>query len=267
MKTKTILKVIGLIIAFIAIPLGLFQKEIKEILGFSDPEPTIIDNSKTYYYNNEKSTGSPNSKKDTVKLNNYTHNVSSSPTATNKSESNSQVTSGQSITSHSASDETTQRINLNDYINSNEEQYDIVIAILNDQELIDNNLNSKIAHIYSAKGHKSSNSLFKKSFYNSHEYDNLCNGDMDVISNLNLQNHTRYIAFGKLKGNSKEGKLVNGTVVYSGTLSMTIISTLHKSSDSFEINNINGNGSTIEQAKDHSLNKILSIYSENHLNL
>ena len=120
-----------------------------------------------------------------------------------------------------------------------------------------NNSTSEIANIWSRKGNSVTQSLFKNNFYLSPDYSELKSGNSDLISRLDLIKYADYVAMGEIKYRQSNGTFVEGTIISSASLKISIISSIN--GQIIRVVNIskNGNGVTEDQAKEDAIQKIL----------
>lgn len=155
------------------------------------------------------------------------------------------------------------------YINSSftntPENVEVSVVIVNDTSFeIEYPLSYNIANIYSRAGKKGNIGLLKSSFIKKPEFQDLFNGNSDIIEKLKLDTHTDYLVLGKLHYNIYPSKLEKGNIVCNTKLTMSIISASDKSIiKSFTIPDGNGSGVTKSQAIEYSL-KYLSLYYEKY---
>ena len=144
-----------------------------------------------------------------------------------------------------------------DYLNKNNSKYNISLSIVDINQLLDRNLTSEIANIWSRKGNSVTQSLFKNNFYLSPDYSELKSGNSDLISRLDLIKYADYVAMGEIKYRQSNGTFVEGTIISSASLKISIISSIN--GQIIRVVNIskNGNGVTEDQAKEDAIQKIL----------
>lgn len=151
------------------------------------------------------------------------------------------------------------------YINSNS-QTEVAVVIFDNDKNILAPFSSSIAKLYTNMGKKGIIGLFHSDFLLSALFKQLNEGNSKVIEQLKLNLYTDYLALGKIEFTDRTGSLVNGTTVCNSTLSVNIINTSTGSIiDSFIIDGI-GNGVNESQAKDNSMQKLVSKYSD-HLTI
>lgn len=127
---------------------------------------------------------------------------------------------------------------------------------------------SAIAEVYRQSGKSGKTGLFRSTFLKSAEFQELREGNSEVMEKLNLLAYTDFVAIGAITYSYREGKLVDETIVCSITLSMDIISASTQSIEkSFTLTNINGNGATEDQAREKAFQKLLDNYYTNYSTL
>jgi hypothetical protein len=156
--------------------------------------------------------------------------------------------------------------NYSAYINSSAmNKGGITVVILDKDGNISSAMSSTIASIYSKNGTTGNTGLIRSSFLRKHEFQELSEGNSEIIAKLDLSRYTDYIALGKINYTIRNGTLVEGTVICNASLSVSIISTKSKSIvQSFTINNEAGNGVTDSQAREEAFQKLISRYNEDH---
>ncbi|MCB9284735.1 MAG: hypothetical protein H6563_11720 [Lewinellaceae bacterium] len=134
-----------------------------------------------------------------------------------------------------------------------------------------NVLNSEanaIAGIYTQTGNKGFIGLFRSSFIKKSGFQELREGNSDILEKLGLESYTDYVALGTIDYSFRDGTLVDGTIVCTITLKMDILSTSSQSIfKSFSISSINGNGATEDQAKENAFQKVLNTYYSQYSSL
>ncbi len=161
------------------------------------------------------------------------------------------------------------RDNLSAYINVPASgKMAISVVIVDDGGAITNPVSSAIANVYTQSHQTAGIGLIKNSFVKTPEFKQLFDGDSNVIEKLNLAQFTNYLGIGKIVYSYRKGTLASGTTVCNAALNMNIISAKDKTiTQSFTITNANGNGVTESQAKDDAFQKLLNIYSTDHVSL
>jgi len=119
-------------------------------------------------------------------------------------------------------------------------------------------ISNAIVNIYIQKGGKSNPGLLKSSFVHKKEFQELFEGDSDIITKLNLSHYTDYLAIGKISFSMRRGTLVEGTIICTASITMNIISTNAKTIVKSFSFSVNGNGVTESQAKEEALQKLIS---------
>ncbi len=156
---------------------------------------------------------------------------------------------------------------INSSLTSSSGKVDVSVTIFEDGGSIENNLSNSIAGIYSKSGENANFGLLKSIFASKPGFQDLFEGNSDIIDKLKLSDYTKNMVVGKLKYKYTPGTLASGTIICTATLSMSIISTSTKSiSKSFEISAI-GNDVTESDAKETALQKLLIIYGDQHSSL
>lgn len=150
------------------------------------------------------------------------------------------------------------------YINAPSERVNVSVAIIDERTNLSNDVSSAIASLYRNAGNSTSIGLFRGDFTKKASFQELMEGNSEIIEKLGLYQHTDYLAVGKIRYKYRNSDLVSGSIVCSITISMNVISTSKKAAvKSFTISNANGNGVTEDQAKEDALQMALKYYSEN----
>ncbi len=154
------------------------------------------------------------------------------------------------------------------YINPSQGRANVSVIIVDASGNLSNPASSAIAGVYQKTGKSTSVGLIQSKFIRKTEFHELCEGNSEVIQKLNLGSYADYLALGKINFVNRAGKLVDGTVICTASVSMNIISTSSKSlKTSFTISNANGNGATEDQAKEDAFQKLLDRYYNDHSSL
>lgn len=153
------------------------------------------------------------------------------------------------------------------YINPTQ-RANVSIIIVDASGNLSNTAASAVAGVYQKSGKSTSVGLIRGAFVRKHEFLELCEGNSEIIQKLNLADYADYLAIGRINYTKRPGSLVDGTVVSTASISMSIISTNSKSLiNSFAISNATGNGATESQAKEDALQKLLDKYYNYHSTL
>jgi hypothetical protein len=137
---------------------------------------------------------------------------------------------------------------INKSITNSTGKTNISITVIDENGNISSSISSSIANIYRQTGIEVNTGLFKNSFIHKSDFQELIDGNSDVIDKLKLFNYVDYIGVGKIKYSNRKGTLVEGSIISSATLYMNIISTTNgQTIKTIDISK-NGNGVTNEQA-------------------
>lgn len=156
--------------------------------------------------------------------------------------------------------------NLTRYLNNNSKS-DIAILIVDDNKQYENELSARIAGLYHNQGYSVTYSLFTTDFIQSEYFHELQNASSRVITMLELDSQTKYVAIGEVAYSYRKGTLVDGTFVCTASLAANIISTGEKKLVNSFTCSANGNGVTEKQAKEDVTGKLLSKYSSEYLSI
>jgi len=144
---------------------------------------------------------------------------------------------------------------------------DVCVTIVDENKNISSPISSSIANIYKETGRTGKTGLLKSSFIDKSGFQELLHGNSEIIERLKLSSHTDYIALGKIQYTMRKGSLVDGTIVCTASLTMTIISATQKSIlKSFSCSS-NGNGVTENQAQEEATQKLISKYYNDYSTL
>lgn len=148
-------------------------------------------------------------------------------------------------------------INSSDYTN-------IAVTVLDESGNISSSISSSIADIYSQTGKKGNTGLFKSSFIHTSDFQELFNGNSEIIKKLRLSNHADYVVLGRISFSTNKGTLVEGTFVSEASIAISIISAKQQSiARSFSFSS-KGNGVSEKQATDNALQKLLDKFRDNY---
>jgi len=155
----------------------------------------------------------------------------------------------------------------NSYINPLN-RANVSVVILDPTGKLSITMASEIAEVYRKAGITATSGLIRSTFISKPEFQELWEGNSEIIQKLNLGAYTDYLAIGEINFTNRTGKLVDGTVICTASITMSIISTRSKSlKNSFAISNATGNGATESQAKEDALQKLLDRYYNEHSSL
>ena len=162
-----------------------------------------------------------------------------------------------------------QRSDYTSYINNpGANRSDISIVVIDEKGLISNAASSEIAKTYAISGKKTTIGLIKGDFIKTPYFQQLFDGNSNLIKKLNLVQYTDYLGLGKISYLFRKGSLIDGTVICTASIDMNIISANSKSLlQSFTIQNAVGNGATESQAQEEALKKLITLYAEDHTTL
>ncbi len=154
--------------------------------------------------------------------------------------------------------------NFSSYINTSitnlSGRINIAVTIVDEKGNLSSSISSSIADIYNQAGNNGNVGLIRSSFLHKSGFQELFEGNSEIIEKLKLSSYTDYIMIGKIKYSTRQGTLVDETFICTVTLTMNIISAnQRKLIKSFNCS-VNGNGATEEQAKDYAIDKLLSKY-------
>lgn len=150
--------------------------------------------------------------------------------------------------------------NLNDKTN-------IAVTIVDENGDISSSISNSLANIYNQTGNIGTTGLLRSSFVHKPGFQELMEGNSEIIEKLKLSSHTDYIALGKIRYSMRKGTLVDGTFVCTASLTMSIISATQKSIvKSFSCSE-NGNGVTETQAQEAATEKLINKYFNEYATL
>jgi len=157
--------------------------------------------------------------------------------------------------------------NYSSYINS-KNRSNVSVIIVDANGNLSNSASDAIAGVYQKAGKNTSIGLIKSAFVGKPAFQELREGNSEIIQKLNLAAYADHVAVGKINFTYRAGSLVDGTIVCTASISMGIISTSSKSLEkSFAISNASGNGATEDQAKEDAFQKLLDKYYKEHSSL
>jgi hypothetical protein len=149
---------------------------------------------------------------------------------------------------------------INTSIKNSSSKTNIAIIVVDDNGNISSSISSTIADIYNQAGYIGNTGLIRSSFVHKSSFQELFEGNSEIIEKLKLSSYTDYIMIGKIKYSTRQGTLVDETFICTITLTMNIISAnQRKLIKSFNCS-VNGNGATEEQAKEYAIDKLISKY-------
>ena len=140
---------------------------------------------------------------------------------------------------------------------------DIAVTVVDEKGNISAPISSSIATIYNQTGNTGNTGLLRSSFIHKSGFQELWEGNSEIIEKLKLNRHTDYVAIGRIRYAIRKGTLVDGTIVCTASMTMSIISATQTSIvKSFSCSE-NGNGVTESQAQEAATEKlIIKYYSE-----
>lgn len=158
--------------------------------------------------------------------------------------------------------------NYGSYINTPSSRSNVSVTVVDENGNLSTSTSSAIADIYRELGRSTSTGLIRSAFVRKPEFRELREGNSEIIEKLRLDSYVDYLAIGKIEYSIRPGKLVDGTVICTASISMSIISTNNRSIEqSFTISNATGNGATESQAQENAFQKLLEKYRREHSSL
>jgi hypothetical protein len=153
---------------------------------------------------------------------------------------------------------------INTFVTKENGKTNIAITVIDESGNFNASISTSIADIYNQNGNKAIVGLLKVSFIHDHRFQEMIEGNSEILEKLNLQEYTDYIAIGEIQYSFKDGTLVNGTFVCIASIRMNIFSASQKSLiKSFEISE-NANGTSKEQSRKIAVEKVLNRFSTDY---
>lgn len=150
---------------------------------------------------------------------------------------------------------------INTSITNSSSKTNIAVTIIDENGSISSTISSSIANIYNQAGNNGNTGLIRSTFIHKSGFQELLEGNSEIIDKLNLKTHTDYVAIGKISYSIRKGALIDDTYVCTVSLTMNIISASQKSLAKSFTCSANGNGATEDQAKEYAIDKLLNKYS------
>jgi translation elongation factor EF-Ts len=146
---------------------------------------------------------------------------------------------------------------INKYISKLNDKTNIAVTVVDGNGNISSSISSSIANIYTQKGNNGNTGLLRSSFINQLGFQELFEGNSEIIEKLRLSTYTDYIAIGRIRYSIQKGTLVDRTFVCTASITVSIISANKKSiAKSFAFLE-NGNGVSEAQALEEATQKII----------
>lgn len=156
---------------------------------------------------------------------------------------------------------------INTSITNSSGKTNIAVTIVDESGNLSSSLSSSIANIYNQTGNSGNTGLIRSSFIHKSGFQELFEGNSEIIEKLKLSNYADYVALGKIQYSIRKGALVEGTFVCTASITMSIISTNQKSiAKNFSFSE-NGNGTTETQAKEAAIEKLINKYFNEYSSL
>lgn len=149
---------------------------------------------------------------------------------------------------------------INTSITNSSGKTNIAVTVVDESGNLSSSISSSIASIYSQTGNSGNTGLIRSSFLHKPGFQELAEGNSEIIDKLNLKTHTDYVAIGKISYSIRKGTLVDATYVCTVSLTMNIISANQRSLSKSFTCTANGNGATEDQAKEYAIEKLLNKY-------
>jgi hypothetical protein len=150
------------------------------------------------------------------------------------------------------------------YINTastkSDSKTNIAVTIVDESGNISSSISGSIANVYNQTGNNGITGLLRSSFIKSSGFQELFEGNSEIIEKLKLSSRTDYVALGRIGYSTRKGTLVDGTYVCTVSISVSIISPSQKSiAKSFSFSE-NGNGASETQAQNAATEKLINKY-------
>lgn len=156
---------------------------------------------------------------------------------------------------------------INTSITNSSGKTNIAVTVVDENGNISSSISSSIANIYNQTGNSGNTGLIRSSFIHKSGFQELFEGNSEIIEKLKLSSHTDYIALGKIRYTIRKGTLVDGTIICTASLTMSIVSANKKSiSKSFTFSE-NGNGVNETQAQEAATEKLINKYYNEYSSL
>jgi len=156
---------------------------------------------------------------------------------------------------------------INTSITKSSGKTNIAVTVVDENGNISSSISSSIANIYNQTGNNGNTGLLRSSFIRKSGFQELLEGNSEIIDKLKLSSHTDYIAIGRIRYSIRKGTLVDGTFVSTASITMSIISANQKSiAKSFSFSE-NGNGATETQAQEEAIQKLINKYFNEYSSL
>ncbi len=153
------------------------------------------------------------------------------------------------------------------YVNTPAKKLGVMITIIDKYGNILPFLSSDIAKVYKENGYESGTGLLKNNFTKSMKFEDLIEGNTELMKNLGLNNYADYIVLGRTSDTSYPNSEVSNSIINSISLSVSVISTQDNSVNNFKLPDCNGNGKTAALAKEDARNRLLRYYYQNYSTL
>lgn len=159
----------------------------------------------------------------------------------------------------------------NSYINSSitnsSSNIDVSVTIIDENGNISTSVSNAIANIYNQTGKKGNTGLLRSSFVHNLRFQELYEGNSNIIERLKLSKYVDYLVLGKIAYSMQQGTLVKETKVCNASISMNIISASGRNIVKSFSFSVNGNGATESQAKEEAVQKLINMYYNEYSSL
>ncbi len=156
---------------------------------------------------------------------------------------------------------------INTSITNSSGKTNIAITVVDENGNISSSISSSIANVYNQTNNTGNTGLLKSSFIHQSGFQELLEGNSEIIEKLKLNNYADYIAIGRIRYLIRKGILADGTFVCTASITMSIISTSQKSiAKSFSFSE-KGNGATEIQAQEAATEKLINKYYNEYSSL
>lgn len=156
---------------------------------------------------------------------------------------------------------------INTSITNSSSKTNIAVTIIDESGNISSSISSSIANVYNQTGNSGNTGLLRSSFIQKIGFQELLEGNSEIIEKLKLSSHTDYVALGRIRFAMRKESLVDGMIVCTAKLTMTIISASQRSIIKSFSYSENGNGVSETQAQEAAIDKLINRYYNDYSSL
>jgi len=147
------------------------------------------------------------------------------------------------------------------FLNKPESQ-EVIVAIVGSDNKLVASFSQQISDIYLKKGFAAITSIFSNSFYSSGKFDQVYNGNQDLLAKMSIGKYTDYLAIGKVDFTFKQNTIDNTMTTATANFEFKMISVIDGTSNQSMSKTVAGTGWSAQTAQDNAQNNLVSLLTK-----